>query len=73
MPKARVTVDVQYCRKWQFAKKFALLKEQIEDEFGANVIVKGIPSPNEDGSFEIFVNGKLVHSKLALKSHTEGI
>ncbi|CAG9765252.1 unnamed protein product [Ceutorhynchus assimilis] len=65
-----VTVDVEYCNKCNpdFFKKFQELEKQIKN-LHPNVNVHG--QVGRRGSFEVQINGSVVHSKLRTMAYPD--
>ena len=64
-------VEVLYCRAWGYGRRFDLLRMQLNDAFAPSlfggkdiVTIEGKADEVKSGAFEVFVEGKLVHSKL---------
>ena len=64
-------VEVLYCRGWGYGRRFEFLRLQLFDAFdpslfgGKQIVrVEGKEDTTNSGAFEVYVEGKLVHSKL---------
>uniref|UniRef100_A0ABI0NXZ2 Selenoprotein W n=1 Tax=Bos taurus TaxID=9913 RepID=A0ABI0NXZ2_BOVIN len=55
-----VVVRVVY---WARGPEYLQLKKKLEDEFPSRLDICGEGTPQVTGFFEVFVAGKLVHSK----------
>uniref|UniRef100_A0AC11BMA2 Selenoprotein W n=1 Tax=Ovis aries TaxID=9940 RepID=A0AC11BMA2_SHEEP len=58
-----VVVRVVYCGACGYKPKYLQLKKKLEDEFPSRLDICGEGTPQVTGFFEVFVAGKLVHSK----------
>ena len=59
----KVKVIVTYCGAWGYGSKYNRLKAELENEFGDDVEMVGVATPNVSGYLEVDVKGRLVHSK----------
>ena len=59
-------IVINFCGGWGYDWKFNQLKKELIKEY-PNVIIEGIKANSITGEFEIFLNGKLIYSKL--KTH----
>eukprot|EP00750_Incisomonas_marina_P015445 INCI18280.1.p1 GENE.INCI18280.1~~INCI18280.1.p1 ORF type:complete len:169 (+),score=31.62 INCI18280.1:146-652(+) len=66
IPVLGVTVIIQHCKASGFASKAVDASLRIRRVFGNSVVVKTVPDKGVTANFEIFVNGKLLHSKQTL-------
>ena len=56
-------IKIEYCRSCNFQPIYNSLKSLILEKF-PNAKIKGVRKNGTNGEFEIFVNEKLIHSKL---------
>ena len=69
-----VKVHVIYCGAWGYASKFRSFERDLRGKLSVlapnvSLEVSGEKTPGATGKFEVFVDGKLVHSK---KEHGQG-
>jgi len=59
----RVRIKVIYCGGWGYKPKYEALKEDLESDFPGELEYASEATKNVTGDLEVYVNGKLIHSK----------
>ena len=63
-------VKIVYCGSWGYTSKFNQVKQAIQSHF-PNATVEGEKTSSQPGAFEVFVENKLVFSKLQTKGFVQ--
>jgi selT/selW/selH-like putative selenoprotein len=68
-----LSVTIQYCSGWGYARYATALSAFLLDEFGTKVKISSGPYPGgRSGAFEVTVGDQLVHSKLTMSGKGHG-
>ena len=65
----KISINIEYCGKWNYENRFILLKDKIEESFPNKFDING--NVGRKSSFEVVLNDNIIYSKLESKIHPD--